>query len=184
MGGIKSGKIRTAGTYLWTGSHFVFQVGPNKTGDRLGVVRLGGHLEPGETPWQAVRREVLEEATMAVTPLPVPATYLTSGGELQVIAWEERPAPLLVYQREPGAFTPLYLTYSADSPTPAAETRGLLLLDREWLARLVREEMSLDRYLAAGGRAILREELPGAMLLAPSYYLGLLDRLLGFMPLV
>ncbi len=178
------GRIQTAGAYLWTGSRFLFQVGPNKAGDRLGVVRLGGHLEEGESPWESVQREAMEEATVRVEPLPVPATYLTDGGELVPVPWPDQPAPLLVYEREPGRFTPLYLTVTADPPRPAAETRGLLLLDRAWLARLVREEMTLERYLAAGGEAILREPFPAHLPLAPSYYLGLLDRLLDVHPLV
>lgn len=38
---------------------------------RLGLwLQPGGHVEPGETPWEAARREVLEETGLQVDPTP------------------------------------------------------------------------------------------------------------------
>jgi 8-oxo-dGTP pyrophosphatase MutT (NUDIX family) len=37
---------------------------------RLGIwVQPGGHIDPGETPWEAARREAIEETGLAVRPL-------------------------------------------------------------------------------------------------------------------
>lgn len=40
----------TAGVWVRMGNRFPFEVGPDKTGKSLGVVRVGGHIETGETP--------------------------------------------------------------------------------------------------------------------------------------
>ena len=50
--------LRTASAWVLVGEYFPFMVGPDRTGEGLGVVRLGGHIQPGEAPWQcAVRVE-------------------------------------------------------------------------------------------------------------------------------
>ncbi len=52
----------TAGAYVLLDGRFPFIVGPTPDGDRLAVVRLGGHREAGESPWQCAAREVMEES--------------------------------------------------------------------------------------------------------------------------
>ena len=42
-------RVVTASAYVIVQGLFVFQVGQTRAGDRLGVVRLGGHVEPGES---------------------------------------------------------------------------------------------------------------------------------------
>jgi 8-oxo-dGTP pyrophosphatase MutT (NUDIX family) len=68
-------RVATAGAYVLADGLVVFMVGPNRAGDRLGVVRLGGHREAGETSWTCAGREVLEEASVRIRPIPPPATY-------------------------------------------------------------------------------------------------------------
>lgn len=49
---------RTSGAYVLYNGLFIFQVGPTKEGDKLGVVRLGGHREGNETALETAKREV------------------------------------------------------------------------------------------------------------------------------
>ncbi|HLZ62576.1 MAG TPA: hypothetical protein VKR06_36995 [Ktedonosporobacter sp.] len=56
-------KFKTAGVYVNVAGFFVFQVGLTSAGDKLGVVRLGGHREGDESAWECATREALESET-------------------------------------------------------------------------------------------------------------------------
>jgi len=147
----------TASAWVLQGGVFPFMIGPDQTGEALGVVRLGGHIEPGETPWQCAVREVREEASLEIEALAPPATLRLQEDQLSPVPWEEPTGP------PPTVFTgrAVYsLARTAGPPRPQAEARGLLLLSHEEVLELASSEMTLGEYLAAGGRAILRDDLP------------------------
>lgn len=50
-------EIRTSGAYVLYKGSFVFQFGPTKKGDKLGVVRLGGHRENKEMALETAIRK-------------------------------------------------------------------------------------------------------------------------------
>lgn len=56
----------------------------------------GGHVEPGETPWQTARREALEEAGASLGELGLVGYYVLSDGHVTVVthAQVESLAPL------------------------------------------------------------------------------------------
>lgn len=178
--------IVTAGLFVHTGGLFPFQAGPDKSGQVLGVVRLGGHREEGETGWECASREAWEEASIRVTPVAPPATYwLEDGDNEQLYAgmWQEDEiAPVLVTQRANGDITPIYLAVSNDQPVPASETKALLLLSPEEIQRIVTAPITLRQYLEAGGNAVWKEQLPLDMILQPFPHLRLLHVLLRIHP--
>jgi hypothetical protein len=181
--------VRTAGAYVILGSVLPFMVGPTRDGSRLGVVRLGGHREPSETPWQCAAREVQEEAALTITPLPPPATYWLRASDpparMQAGPWPatgpDDVAPLLVVATDhlptPG-LSLMYLARAAGQPFPSAETQGLLLLRPDDVTQLVDGGVTLEAYLAMGGRALLRAALPPGLLLEPFLQLRALADLL------
>jgi len=131
-------------------------VGPDRTGERLGVVRLGGHIQPGETPWECAVREVKEEADLDIQPLKPPATYRLREDALSAVSWEDMDAmqPILI-----GDHSQYYLARAEGTPRPGAEARGLLLLSRDDVLELACRRMTLGEYLDSGKRAIFRDDL-------------------------
>lgn len=196
MRGSDAGRVVTAGAYVVAGDRVVFMVGlPSGASDRLGVARLGGHREGGETAWQCAAREVLEEASVVVRPLIPPATYWVGPphdpAALAVGAWESEtpaePAPLLVAWREEAGERRLSVTYLAladGPPVPAAEAQSLLLLRRQDILRVARERLTLDALLRSGAQAVLGTALDPLLPLEPLLQLRALACILDRHPSV
>jgi ADP-ribose pyrophosphatase YjhB (NUDIX family) len=183
----------TAGAYVVAGDRFVFAFGlPAGVSDCLGVPRLGGHREAGETAWQCAAREVLEEASVALQPLPPPATYwvgpphdpaalIAGSWEAAVDSAAEEPSPLLVAWREEVGERRLSATFLAKAdgtPVPAAETQGLLLLRPQDVQRVAHKTLSLNELLRDGGQAVLRADLDPHLPLVPLLQLRALAHIL------
>jgi 8-oxo-dGTP pyrophosphatase MutT (NUDIX family) len=172
-------EVVTAGAYVLCRGRFVFMVGlPLPEHDRLGVVRLGGHREPGETAWACAVREVAEESGMTGYPLAPPATYWIGPAQepatLAAASWSAEPgepaAPLLVAWRSDAGrrrLSVMYLVRAEGMPAPAAETQGLLLVHPDEVLRLARERLSLATFLRDGGQAVLRVPLASDLPLEP-----------------
>jgi 8-oxo-dGTP pyrophosphatase MutT (NUDIX family) len=184
----------TAGAYVAVGGRFVFMVGfPLPARDRLGVVRLGGHREPGETAWACAAREVAEEAGLGLQPLPPPATFWVGPDQdaaaLAPGPWPgaiDEPAPPLLVGWRPGAgrrrLSVTYLARGTGTPAPATEAQGLLLLRPDEVRRVAHERLSLGAFLREGGRALLRAPLPTRLPLEPRLQLAALAVLLERYP--
>ena len=160
---------KTASAWVLVSDYFPFMVGPDQTGKQLGVIRLGGHLEQGESPWQCAVREVKEEANLDIEYLKPPATYQAAGDEFRPLSWDDSDSdsiqPILV-----GSHSHYFLAHSRGYPTPCNEAWGLLLLGHEEVVKLTQYPMSLGTFLENGGRAIFRDaeqSLPKDMLLNP-----------------
>jgi hypothetical protein len=76
----------------------------------------------------------------------------------------------------------MYLAQAEGIPTPSAEVKGLLLLEKEEVHSLCREPLTLEEYLARGGRGILNADFDTKLLLEPFAQLRLLSRLLNVQP--
>ena len=80
-GRLQDARVVTSGAYVVRGGRFLFAIGPKHGGDTLAVVRIGGHLEPGETAEGCLIREAEEEASIAVRLVDPPATHWVDGDE-------------------------------------------------------------------------------------------------------
>lgn len=173
--------IRTSGAYVLYKGLFVFQVGPTKEGDKLGVVRLGGHREDNETAWDTAQREVFEEAQVKISPFSSNTTFYLS-------EWNEEPtkvkinesiAPILIKGNEESLYTIMYLSDSSTLPTPSSESKGLLLLSPANVHLICRKKISLSDYQKLGGVSIIKSEIDTNLTLKPFPQLLFLSRLLN-----
>jgi 8-oxo-dGTP pyrophosphatase MutT (NUDIX family) len=178
--------IVTAGVYVNRSGFFPFQVGPTKTGETLGVVRLGGHRETGETGWECAAREAFEEASIRVRPVEPPATYWVDNDEFYPKPWilssVDQIAPIVVTTRDGQLISPIYLGHTDDEPVPADEARSLLLLTHADIDLIVTRTVTLRQYLERGGQARFKESLALDLVLEPFGHLKILHRLVHIHP--
>lgn len=173
--------VRTSGAYVLYKGLFVFQVGPTKEGDKLGVVRLGGHREGKETALDTAKREVFEEAQIEIAPFNPNTTFYLS-------EWNEEPTkvninepivPILIKGNEETSYSIMYLSNTLTLPAPSSESKGLLLLSPKNVQLICQKRITLCDYQKIGGISILKTEIDVNLILQPFPQLLFLSRLLN-----
>ncbi len=173
-------EISTAGAYVLYNGLFIFQVGPTKSGDKLGVVRLGGHREDGETALDTAKREAYEEAQIEINPHHPDSTFYIEdwNDEPIKVKIEDPNAPILMKGNEKSSYTVMYLSSTYNQPSPSSESQGLLLLSPEKVHLVCQKDISLNEYHELGGISILKSEINADLILQPFPQLLFLSRLL------
>lgn len=173
--------VRTSGAYVIYKGLFVFQVGPTKEGDKLGVVRLGGHREGNETALDTAKREVFEEAQIEIAPFNPNTTFYLSewNDEPTKVNINEPVVPILIKGNEETSYSIMYLSNTSTLPTPSSESKGVLLLSPENVRVICRKKISLSDYQKLGGISILKTEIDVNLILQPFPQLLFLSRLLN-----
>lgn len=172
--------VRTSGAYVLYKGLFVFQVGPTKEGDKLGVVRLGGHREGNETALDTAKREVFEEAQVEIVPFnPNTTFYLSEWNEEPTkVNVDEPVVPILIKGNEESSYSIMYLSNALTLPAPSSESKGLLLLTPENVQLICRKKITLSDYQKMDGVSILKKEIDMNLILQPFPQLLFLSRLL------
>jgi len=162
-------------------------------------VGIGGHLEPGETWGEAVRREALEEADIRASLCWPEKTYLLQdGGVVQdvtsVLEWPDPPRPCFVWSaqfrfgRPPNEHLRHFVNAVFEAtvpddvqPRPAAEMQAILALSEAQLRQAANQPLRLDELLRGGARLWEVETIPRSARLHPAgsalWYLKLLEHL-------
>lgn len=172
--------VRTSGAYVLYNGFFVFQVGPTKNGDKLGVVRLGGHRENDESPLDTAIREVLEESAIKINPINSPVTFHLDGwnGKANKIQMNEKVNPILVKGNKKESFTVMYIAFTDTEPKPSSESKGLLLLSPKDVELICSRQITLNEFIKQNGLAKIKENFNKDLVLDPFPQLLFLSRLL------
>lgn len=177
---IRQESIKTAGIYLLHNNRFAFMIGPDKSGESLGIVRLGGHVEDKEDIISCVRREVREEASADIILEPSPITYYKTSWETElytVIDGSDCHHPLIVCGNEERA-TVLHLAYTEDPIKPSSEAYGIILLTIEEMEKLCGNEITLDQFVRQGGKLLQNKEMDFGIKLKAGPHLRFLNQLI------
>lgn len=174
--------VRTSGAYVIFKGFFVFQVGPNKNGDKLGVVRLGGHREGDESPLDTAIREALEEAAIKINPINSTVTYYLEGWHNQSdkIFMSESGVvnPILIKGNKEELFSVMYIALAENEPQPSSESKGLLLLSPKEIELICSRKITLNEFLKQNGRAKIKDNINKDFVLEPYPQLLFLSNLL------
>ena len=146
--------LTTAGIFVLVDGRVLFQAGPDQTGKQVGLVRIGGRLESGETPLDCALREAREEASISVRVIDSPTTYcLTLEEPPRAVAWQNgSPRPL-----HASATSHVFIGLSADQPSPTSETHALILLSPSELVALGESKHTLGSLQKLGSQIVLRD---------------------------
>lgn len=174
-------QVNTAGAFLLVNGLFAFMAGPNQEGD-LCVVRLGGHRENNETAVECMKREVKEEASIAITPVNSPITYHAESwdGEPGLMAenFTGDVSPIIIKGREEGPLSVLYFAYSDEEPVPDSETHAILFLSLTDVDLICKDSITIDGFLKSGGKVLFQKELRRDVILKPGVHLRFLSMLI------
>jgi hypothetical protein len=141
-------------------------IGPDRTGQRLGIVRFGGHIEGVESLYETLEREVQEEASIKVSTINSPKTYYKPN-------WHENyysevnidglisPKPLIICGNPPS--TAVFLSYAEEEPKPASEAHGIIFLRKQDIIDICTSKMDLNKFLRNGGKLLQQKSLDYSM---------------------
>jgi 8-oxo-dGTP pyrophosphatase MutT (NUDIX family) len=180
------------------------QGGDPPGGPLVRFVGIGGHLEPGETWTEAVRREAMEEAGLHVSLRSPEETYLLrDDGTVQDITstleWPDSHRPFFVWSAQFHFGRPpndqvrhfvnaVFVASVPDDaqPRPAAEMPAILALSEAQLRQAAAHPVPLIDLLAGGAAIWESGTIPRSTRLVPGgsaqWYAALLDHLSGSQP--
>jgi 8-oxo-dGTP pyrophosphatase MutT (NUDIX family) len=154
-------KVVTAGAFVLVKGRIPFVVGPTSDRMAVAVIRLGGHREDGETPWECARRECYEEAQLNISPIRPLVSFRVQSH--QANEWVITPVedvrgfdPVVPFTISDRNW--MYLATSENVPTPG-DVHGLLLLDRMSILRLSTKRLTLGELVALGVTMELRPDV-------------------------
>lgn len=171
----------TAGAYLFYNGYFLFMFGlkNNREGNKLGVVRFGGHRENDETAVQCVIREIKEETSLDLEFYNNKNVYIEKYdlNNYDKIIGDQENNPILLRIGSDNKYSIMYLAYGKGKLKPDMETQGILLLRKEDILNICSHEITFREYKELGGKYILAKPLPDNGILVPNMQLNFLNKL-------
>lgn len=174
--------LETVGSFIVYKDTFAFVIGPDQTGERLGVMRLGGHIEGNESYLQALKREIKEEGSIGVKFISSPNTFykrnwnddnyseVTDDIDLDI-------KPLIIVGDKTRS-TAVFLSYAEEEPKPSSEIYGIIFLKENEIKRICSEKLKLKDLLEGGVRLIEQKNIDYDMEVYAGVHLTFLNKLM------
>jgi hypothetical protein len=179
--GILNG-FKTVGSFILYKDTIAFMIGPDNTGEKLGVMRLGGHIEENESYLQTLEREIKEEGSIEVKLLNSPNTFYKRNWDdnnyneiTDDIALDIKP---LIIVGDKMRSTAVFLSYTEEEPKPSSEACGIIFLKENEIKRICSEKLRLRDFLESGGKLIEQKEIDYDMEMYAGVHLTFLNRLM------
>ncbi len=174
--------FKTVGAFILYQNTLVFMIGPDKSGEKLGIVRLGGHIEENENYLQALEREIEEEASIKIKLINSPSSFYKE-------SWDERDyyeitdnIPLeikpLIITGDKVRSTAIFIAYTEELPKPASEAYGIIFLKENDIRDICSKKICLNDFLRNGGKFIQQKEINYDMEIYAGVHLKFLNRLM------
>lgn len=154
--------LKTVGVLMLYEGTLAFMIGPDNSGDRLGIVRLGGHIEENEDVIDALIREVKEEASISVKILSSPRTYyLREWDAVEYIEMDSSSFTIKPFIVKGDAIrsSAIFLSYAKQQPIPSSEAHGIIFLDEKQIIEICTRTMKLREFLDSGGKLIQQKSI-------------------------
>lgn len=174
--------FKTVGSFILYQDTLTFMIGPDNTGRKLGIMRLGGHIEENENLLQALEREIKEEGSVKVKLFDSPSAFYKRNWEdidyceiTNKLKWDIRP---LIITGDKSRSTAVFLSYTEEEPKPSSEAYGLIFLKENDIRDICTKKLHLIDFLKNGGKLIQHKEIDYDMEMYAGVHLSFLNRLM------
>jgi hypothetical protein len=174
--------FKTVGSFILYQDTLTFMIGPDNTGEKLGLMRLGGHIEEKESLLQALEREIKEEGSVKVKLFDSPSTFYKRNWEdinyseiTNKLKWDIRP---LIITGDKSRSTAVFLSHTEEKPKPSSEAYGLIFLKENDIRDICTKKLHLIDFLKNGGKLIQQKEIDYEMEMYAGVHLSFLNRLM------
>lgn len=155
--------FKTVGSFILYQDTLAFMIGPDNSGEKLGIMRLGGHIEKNESYMHALEREIKEEGSIKVSLINSPYTYYkTNWNDINYyditnnIDFDIKP---LIITGDDQRSTAVFLAYAQEEPKPSSEAYGIIFLNENEIKDICSKKLRLRDFLDDGGKLIQQKEI-------------------------
>lgn len=175
--------FKTVGSFILYQDTLAFMIGPDNSNEKLGIMRLGGHIEANESLLQSLEREIKEEGSIEVKLINSPNTFYKKNWDdnnyyeiTNNIVWDIKP---LIITGDNTRSTAVFLSYAEEEPKPSSEACGIIFLKEKDIRDICSKKLRLKDFLDNGGKLIQQKEIDYNMEMYAGVHLTFLNKLIA-----
>jgi hypothetical protein len=174
--------FKTVGSFILYQDTLAFMIGPDNSGEKLGIMRLGGHIEAGENLLQSLKREIMEEGSIEAKILNSPCTFYKRNWDdinyCEITNNFEMAIKPLIIVGDKVRSTAVFLSYTEEEPKPSSEACGIIFLRENNIRDICTKKLRLKDFLNSGGKLVQQKEINYDMEMYAGVHLNFLNRLI------